>query len=378
MRQLVASISIALACLTSAHAQNTVTFDNQSGEPALVKLIGPTHTEVEVPDGAKVGIDASAGRYYIKVRYGTPGKFHYTKGDEFDVIETATTRSATTITLHKVVAGNYDSQPIPEREFDQRTAEPMKATSAPEKQSSAGNPAERVLNKFFNLSADAMHLAWSFQQSLSGQTNEAKAIEFESAYGEGKACKNNLTSVDSVIRECGPPSKTVESDYQGQKVTRYYWGYFYLIARDTTQRPIAHGIDVVLWDESRQAKQTSSVPQTLPPKDLWVRIITEGRIFTREHLNTFLTAYSMLTAAFGASDVQLAGNGGKSVGVGATNLAELYGEPDQIVTEGDKLVYLYGPLGVSVEPNAKEIVGLFVPKSLGPEFKAVVQKTLNP
>ena len=112
---------VALVCLVavSAFAQNKVVFDNQSGEPALVKLIGPTQTQTEVPNGAKAGADAAAGRYIIKVRYGTPGKYHYAKGQEFEVTETATTRSETTITLHKVTAGNYESAPIGQGDFDE-------------------------------------------------------------------------------------------------------------------------------------------------------------------------------------------------------------------------------------------------------------------
>ena len=114
-------VLIVCACAVAAVAQNKVIFDNQSGEPALVKLVGPTPKEVEVPTGAKVGTDASAGQYIIKIRYGTPGKYHYSKGEEFDVKEMATKRSETTITLHKVVAGNYDVGPISEEEFGKST-----------------------------------------------------------------------------------------------------------------------------------------------------------------------------------------------------------------------------------------------------------------
>ena len=107
MRKLLLSLSIVLVCLTSVLAQdNTVIFDNQSGEPALVKVIGPTSKDVEVPNGTKVGVEVSAGHYFIKVRYGTPNKYHYAKGEKFEVKETATTKSQITITLHKVVAGN--------------------------------------------------------------------------------------------------------------------------------------------------------------------------------------------------------------------------------------------------------------------------------
>ena len=117
MRGIVFTLSVILAGVGSAYANNTVSFDNQSGEPALAKLIGPTNREVEVPNGAKTRTDAAAGRYIIKVRYGTSGKYRYSKGEEFEVKETATTRSEITITLHKVVAGNYNAKPISEEEF---------------------------------------------------------------------------------------------------------------------------------------------------------------------------------------------------------------------------------------------------------------------
>ena len=116
------SVLIVCACAVSAFAQNKIVFDNQSGEPALVKLIGPTQTEVDVPNRAKTGTDVAAGRYVIKVRYGTSGKYHYSKGEEFEVKGTATTRSKTTITLHKVVAGNYESTPISKDAFGARHA----------------------------------------------------------------------------------------------------------------------------------------------------------------------------------------------------------------------------------------------------------------
>jgi hypothetical protein len=135
--KIILSVSILLACIISAKAQSTVSFDNQSGEPALVKLIGPTTTEVQAPDSSKQIVQALVGKYYIKVRYGVQGKYHYTKGQEFTVDETATTTSDITITLHKVVNGNYDSSPINELEFG--VADPAaKAASQPAAAKPAG------------------------------------------------------------------------------------------------------------------------------------------------------------------------------------------------------------------------------------------------
>ena len=113
-----AAIILALVAAQTASGQsNKVTFDNQSGEPALVKLIGPTFVDVEVPAGGRRTVAAAAGRYHIKIRYGAPGRYRFAKGDEFDVTETSTTRSETTITIHKVIGGNYSTRPISEDEF---------------------------------------------------------------------------------------------------------------------------------------------------------------------------------------------------------------------------------------------------------------------
>ena len=54
--------------LPTTHAQdnpNTITFDNQSGQPALVKLIDPTGQVIEVPNGQKQTVNVSVGEYYI-------------------------------------------------------------------------------------------------------------------------------------------------------------------------------------------------------------------------------------------------------------------------------------------------------------------------
>ena len=133
----------ALTCHGST--DNTVTFDNQSGQPALVKLVGPTPQEVEVPVGQKRTVTASPGQYYIKTRYGTPGRYRYTKGDDFLIKETATTRSQITITLHKVVGGNYETEAISAEEF--ATTSPAHQTRAQtlSRPSEIGEPDERRL-----------------------------------------------------------------------------------------------------------------------------------------------------------------------------------------------------------------------------------------
>jgi hypothetical protein len=101
-----------------ADAANTVTFDNQTGKAALVKLVGPTAMSVAVATGQKETVELRAGHYFIKTRLGTAGNYVFSKGDEFDVIETSTAESRITITLHTVVGGNYGTQGISQKEFD--------------------------------------------------------------------------------------------------------------------------------------------------------------------------------------------------------------------------------------------------------------------
>ena len=127
---LAVAVAVALLIPVVTEAASTVAFDNQSGRPALVKLAGSASTSISVENGKTESVYVPPGHYYIKIRYGMPGAYSYSKGDEFDVKETATTTSDITITLHKVVAGNYGSKSISEAEFgaSERTDEQPKRT----------------------------------------------------------------------------------------------------------------------------------------------------------------------------------------------------------------------------------------------------------
>jgi hypothetical protein len=95
------------------HGSAIVTVDNESGEPALVRLVGPTANEVYINSGWQGTFrNLAAGRYVIRVRYGFPGHYRYTEGDAFDVMSTATTYSRIAITLHAAAEGNYAARPI--------------------------------------------------------------------------------------------------------------------------------------------------------------------------------------------------------------------------------------------------------------------------
>jgi hypothetical protein len=111
---------LALAAWARAAGPNTITFENQSGAAALVKLVGPTRGALPVPDRSIASIHVEAGRYYILVRYGSSGHYAYSRGREFSVERSETAYSLVTITLHKVVNGNYPTWPASQAEFDRQ------------------------------------------------------------------------------------------------------------------------------------------------------------------------------------------------------------------------------------------------------------------
>ena len=142
------------ANLQSTYAQdyqNTITFDNQSGEFAVVKLMGPTDQIIDVPNSKSHTVNVDAGEYYILVRYGTkPASYTYSKGEPFTVTQTETEYSELTITLHKVIGGNYSAKPISNKEFDKATVttqstEQIKEESKPQPSRKEG--AEQVAQK---------------------------------------------------------------------------------------------------------------------------------------------------------------------------------------------------------------------------------------
>ncbi len=107
--------------LAVAHAslnRSTITFENRSGEAAVVKLVSAATRMVSVPNGRSATVNVSGGRYQIFVRYGAGPNYSYSKGESFTVEEDAGGYSEITITLHKVAGGNYGSRPSNKEEFD--------------------------------------------------------------------------------------------------------------------------------------------------------------------------------------------------------------------------------------------------------------------
>ncbi len=81
----------------------------------LVKVVNEEgrSSTVNVPSQAKVEKKSRPGKFFLKMRYRTPTGYDFQKGDGCAM----SAYESTTITLHKVVAGNYGSSAMNPDEF---------------------------------------------------------------------------------------------------------------------------------------------------------------------------------------------------------------------------------------------------------------------
>lgn len=99
--------------------RNVLTIKNDSGQFALVKVVGPTRAVVKVPLDQKKTALLAPGDYYILVRFGfAPKEYIYTKGEPFRVTQEEEQFSYTTITLHRVVSGLNNPHEVSGEEFE--------------------------------------------------------------------------------------------------------------------------------------------------------------------------------------------------------------------------------------------------------------------
>ena len=97
-------LTLLLVCRAFAQQSPTVTIQNQSSEPVLARLAGPTAVFVSIPTGDSCTVQVRGGRYLALFRYGEK-RYSYTMVGPFDVVETPTEVSEITIVLH-TYAGN--------------------------------------------------------------------------------------------------------------------------------------------------------------------------------------------------------------------------------------------------------------------------------
>lgn len=103
-----------------AAEKNSLTLINHSGDNALVKLTGPSRRTVTIPNGSSRIVNIAGGQYLIYVRYGTPGRYRFTKGESFRIEETSFSYTQATLTLHGVQNGNYHTEASSENEFNRQ------------------------------------------------------------------------------------------------------------------------------------------------------------------------------------------------------------------------------------------------------------------
>jgi len=91
--------------------KNEVSFLNQSGTEATVKIIGPSAQKLIVPDGQTAHANVPEGTYYILVRYGrSPAEYLYTKGGPVNVTATEKQHSVVRITLRRPSRDNAEAR----------------------------------------------------------------------------------------------------------------------------------------------------------------------------------------------------------------------------------------------------------------------------
>jgi hypothetical protein len=100
-------------------APHKIIFDNQSGQNALVKVIGSTKLVVKVPKQRKKTVHVADGDYHILVRYGDSAKdYTYTKSDPFAVAQSDDQYSIITFTLFRTRGGDFNVTPVSPEEFE--------------------------------------------------------------------------------------------------------------------------------------------------------------------------------------------------------------------------------------------------------------------
>ena len=110
-------------------ARNTITFDNQSGRNAVVRVMGPTKAIAKMQRDETRVVHVVAGEYYILVRYGdSPKEYAYMKSDPFLVTQTDKQYSIITFTLHRRSGGTFNSQPVSGKEFEGELHSPNNAS----------------------------------------------------------------------------------------------------------------------------------------------------------------------------------------------------------------------------------------------------------
>jgi len=93
---------LALSPRLRAGESPTITIKNESSEPVLAKLRGPSPGVLSIPAGGSRTVNGSGGNYLAFFRYTSGGRYSYTKVGPFEIFETDSEVSEITIVLHTV------------------------------------------------------------------------------------------------------------------------------------------------------------------------------------------------------------------------------------------------------------------------------------
>jgi hypothetical protein len=105
--------------LAQEEESNQIIFQNQSGQSALVKLIGPSSHVVSVPNGESRSVAVDSGEYYFITQYGkSPNQYSYRRSDKFTVNAAPGQVARVSITLHTVPGGNFSTRGSSAAEFN--------------------------------------------------------------------------------------------------------------------------------------------------------------------------------------------------------------------------------------------------------------------
>ncbi|GJL55044.1 MAG: hypothetical protein NPIRA02_21760 [Nitrospirales bacterium] len=111
--------------------QNKITFENHSGQNAVVKLIGPTKVVVSLVRGQKRIVRVAEGDYHVLVRYGSgPKEYSYSKSAPFTVDQPDNQVSIITFTLHRRSGGSFQSKSVSGDEFEGNAITPLSSSDS--------------------------------------------------------------------------------------------------------------------------------------------------------------------------------------------------------------------------------------------------------
>lgn len=113
----------------------------------------------------------------------------------------------------------------------------------------------------------------------------------------------------------------------------------------------------------------------------WQKILEEDKIFTEDHLRTYLISCFLLGED---RDYPILANNSQSIGIDGSILRQHYGPPQRIIENIDIAdflhpnlkgkVYFYGKVGILADQKNDNLLGLFVPREMKTSYIIFIKK----